>query len=58
MAELLARYVPMLQALGIQADWRLIHGELDSLPSPNHFTMPCRVGTTICGSPSRNSTST
>jgi trehalose synthase len=26
-AELLARYVPMLQALGIQADWRLIHGE-------------------------------
>ncbi len=26
-AELLARYVPMLQALGIHADWRLIHGE-------------------------------
>lgn len=26
-AELLARYVPMLQALGVQADWRLIHGE-------------------------------
>ena len=28
-AELLARYVPMLQALGVQADWRLIHGEAD-----------------------------
>ena len=26
-AELLARYVPMLQALGVHADWRLIHGE-------------------------------
>ena len=26
-AELLARYVPMLQALGVAADWRLIHGE-------------------------------
>ena len=26
-AELLARYVPMLQAIGVQADWRLIHGE-------------------------------
>ena len=26
-AELLACYVPMLQAPGIQADWRLIHGE-------------------------------
>ncbi len=26
-AELLARYIPMLQALGVQADWRLIHGE-------------------------------
>ena len=28
-AELLARYIPMLQALGVQADWRLIHGEPD-----------------------------
>ena len=26
-AELLARYIPMLQALGVRADWRLIHGE-------------------------------
>ena len=26
---LLARYIPMLQALGVQADWRLIHGEPD-----------------------------
>ncbi|GKS60191.1 glycosyl transferase family 1 [Nitrospira sp.] len=26
-AELLARYVPMLQALGLQAEWRLIHGQ-------------------------------
>ncbi|MDH4369758.1 MAG: hypothetical protein OEV99_07905 [Nitrospira sp.] len=25
-AELLSRYLPMLQALGISADWRLIHG--------------------------------
>ncbi len=32
-AELLARYVPMLQAFGIQVDWRLIHSE------PEFFTV-------------------
>ena len=32
-AELLSRYVPMLQALGIQADWRLIHSQ------PEFFTV-------------------
>jgi trehalose synthase len=32
-AELLARYVPMLQALGVSADWRLIHGQ------PEFFTV-------------------
>ena len=32
-AELLSRYLPMLQALGIQADWRLIHGQ------PEFFTV-------------------
>jgi len=32
-AELLARHVPILQALGIQADWRLIHGQ------PEFFTV-------------------
>jgi trehalose synthase len=26
-AELLSRYLPLLQALGVNADWRLIHGE-------------------------------
>jgi trehalose synthase len=26
-AELLSRYLPLLQALGIAADWRLIHGQ-------------------------------
>lgn len=26
-AELLSRYVPMLQAVGIKADWRLIHSQ-------------------------------
>ncbi len=28
-AELLSRYLPMLQALGIHADWRLIHGQTE-----------------------------
>jgi trehalose synthase len=32
-AELLSRYVPMLQALGVSADWRLIHGQ------PEFFTV-------------------
>ena len=32
-AELLSRYVPMLQALGVSADWRLIHGQ------PEFFTI-------------------
>ena len=32
-AELLSRYLPMLQALGISADWRLIHGQ------PEFFTV-------------------
>jgi len=32
-AELLARYLPMLQALGVSAEWRLIHGE------PEFFTV-------------------
>ncbi len=32
-AELLARYVPMLQALGLHADWRLIHSQ------PEFFTV-------------------
>jgi trehalose synthase len=32
-AELLSRYVPMLQALGIKADWRLIHSQ------PEFFTV-------------------
>ena len=26
-AELLTRYLPLLRALGIKADWHLIHGE-------------------------------
>lgn len=42
-AELLARYIPMLQALGVQADWRLIHGEPDFLPSPRRFITPSRA---------------
>ena len=32
-AELLSRYVPMLQALGVSAEWRLIHGQ------PEFFTI-------------------
>lgn len=32
-AELLSRYIPMLQALGVSADWRLIHGQ------PEFFTI-------------------
>ena len=28
-AELLSRYLPMLQALGVSADWRLIHGQTE-----------------------------
>lgn len=32
-AELLSRYVPMLQALGVSAEWRLIHGQ------PEFFTV-------------------
>ena len=32
-AELLSRYLPMLQALGVSADWRLIHGQ------PEFFTI-------------------
>lgn len=36
-AALLARYVPMLQALGIQADWRLIHGEPEFFASTKAF---------------------
>lgn len=32
-AELLSRYLPMLQALGVSADWRLIHGQ------PEFFTV-------------------
>ncbi len=28
-AELLGRHIPLLQALGLQADWRLIHGDRD-----------------------------
>ena len=26
-AELLSRYLPLLQGVGVSADWRLIHGE-------------------------------
>src|ERR1700733_9944688 len=26
-AELLARYLPLLQGLGVSAEWRLIHGQ-------------------------------
>lgn len=32
-AELLSRHIPMLQALGVSADWRLIHGQ------PEFFTV-------------------
>src|SRR5579875_3927573 len=32
-AELLGRYLPMLQGLGISAEWRLIHGD------PEFFTV-------------------
>jgi trehalose synthase len=42
-AELLARHVPVLQALGLQADWRLIHGD------PEFFTVTKAVHNALQG---------
>jgi trehalose synthase len=42
-AELLARHVPVLQALGLQADWRLIHGD------PQFFTVTKAVHNALQG---------
>jgi trehalose synthase len=42
-AELLSRYIPMLRALGVEADWHLIHGE------PEFFTVTKRIHNALQG---------
>ena len=42
-AELLARHVPALQGLGLQADWRLIHGD------PEFFTVTKAIHNALQG---------
>ncbi|MDH5641754.1 MAG: hypothetical protein OEY28_10705 [Nitrospira sp.] len=44
-AELLSRYVPMLQALGVSAEWRLIHGQ------PEFFTVTKAFHNALQGGP-------
>jgi trehalose synthase len=42
-AELLTRYIPLLRALGIKADWHLIHGE------PEFFSVTKRIHNALQG---------
>ena len=42
-AELLTRYIPLLRALGIKADWHLIHGQ------PDFFTITKRIHNALQG---------
>jgi trehalose synthase len=42
-AELLTRYIPLLRALGIKADWHLIHGE------PEFFIVTKRIHNALQG---------
>lgn len=42
-AELLTRYIPLLRALGIKADWHLIHGE------PDFFNVTKRIHNALQG---------
>lgn len=42
-AELLSRYIPMLRALGVEAEWHLIHGE------PEFFTVTKRIHNALQG---------
>jgi trehalose synthase len=42
-AELLTRYIPLLRALGIKADWHLIHGQ------PDFFTVTKRIHNALQG---------
>jgi trehalose synthase len=42
-AELLSRYIPMLRALGVEAEWHLIHGE------PDFFTVTKRIHNALQG---------
>ncbi len=52
-AELLSRYVPMLQALGISAEWRLIHGQPEFFTVTKAFHNALQGGHYALGEPER-----
>lgn len=52
-AELLSRYVPMLQALGISADWRLILGQPEFFSVTKSFHNALQGGHYALGEPER-----
>jgi trehalose synthase len=52
-AELLSRYLPLIQGVGISAEWRLIHGAPSSSRLPGRFTMPFKAPATISLNPLR-----
>lgn len=52
-AELLARYLPLLQGLGISAEWRLIHGDPAFFTVTKAFHNALQGVITICTNRSR-----
>jgi trehalose synthase len=53
-AELLSRYVPLLQALGVTTDWRLIHGGPEFFTVTKAFHNALQGGRYDCGESERS----
>ena len=53
-AELLSRYLPLVQALGVAAEWRLIHGPPEFFTVTKAFHNALQGGHYDLGEPEQN----